>query len=68
MGYSTMLSVMMATHSHSTSAHEPPPVKYTSAGLSPLRARVMSLFDDVTDEYITSAVLTVGIYYQLIPD
>ena len=31
--------------------HEPPPVEYTSAGLSPLHARVMALFDDVTDEY-----------------
>ena len=31
--------------------HEPPPVEYTSSGLSPLRARVMALFDDVTDEY-----------------
>ena len=31
--------------------HEPPPVEYTSAGLSPLRAQVMALFDDVTDEY-----------------
>ena len=31
--------------------HEPPPVEYTSAGLFPLHARVMSLFDDVNDEY-----------------
>ena len=31
--------------------HEPPPAKYTSMGLSPLHARVMSLFDKVTDEY-----------------
>ena len=31
--------------------HDPPPVKYTSAGLSPLHARLMALFDDVTDEY-----------------
>ena len=31
--------------------HEPPPVEHISAGLSPLRPRVMALFDDVTDEY-----------------
>ena len=31
--------------------HEPPPVKYTSIRLSPLHARLMALFDEVTDEY-----------------
>ena len=29
--------------------HEPPPVEYIADGLSPLHARVMALFDDVTD-------------------
>ena len=31
--------------------HAPPPVKYTSIGFSTLHARVMAIFDEVTDEY-----------------
>lgn len=31
--------------------HEPPPVKYTALGLSPLHARVMYLFDACEDEF-----------------
>jgi hypothetical protein len=31
--------------------NEPPPTKYTSRGLSPLHARVMWLFDHLTDRY-----------------
>ena len=30
---------------------DPPPAKYTSVGLSPIHARVMDIFDEVTDEY-----------------
>ena len=30
--------------------HEPPPVKYTALGLSPIHARVMYLFDSCEDE------------------
>ena len=29
--------------------HDPPPVKYTSIGLSPLHALVIAIFDEVTD-------------------
>jgi Transposase IS4 len=31
--------------------NEPPPIKYTSKGLSPLHSRVMWLFDQLTDNY-----------------
>ena len=33
------------------SRHEPPPVKYTHIGLSPIRDQLMSIFDKVTYEY-----------------
>ena len=47
---------------------EPPPVEYTSAGLSPLHDRVMALFDDVTDEYHECGVENLYMYAKFFRD
>ena len=49
-------------------SHNPPPVEYTSAGLSPLHARVMALFDDVTDEYHECVVDNLYMYAKFCRD